>query len=150
MLSQKIRFVESESNPVSDPIVLWLNGGPGCSSLGGLLSELGPFHIKPDGRTVYLNQYAWNKVSFGPLCKTGFRQLGTLAETGDQTGGLVESCARLGFRLIGRHQIASCAQSLNTFQVYEGKHKYIWLYFTRFLFTPIKGLPCAGLVAGFV
>ena len=28
-------FVESQGIPVSDPVVLWLNGGPGCSSMMG-------------------------------------------------------------------------------------------------------------------
>ncbi|KAJ6814831.1 serine carboxypeptidase-like 40 [Iris pallida] len=57
-------FVESPQNSSSKPLVLWLNGGPGCSSLGyGAMEELGPFRVHSDGRTLNRNYYAWNNVA---------------------------------------------------------------------------------------
>uniref|UniRef100_K7FT20 Carboxypeptidase n=1 Tax=Pelodiscus sinensis TaxID=13735 RepID=K7FT20_PELSI len=56
-------FVEAQSNPESSPLVLWLNGGPGCSSMTGLLTEHGPFTIQPDGTTLQYNDYSWNKIA---------------------------------------------------------------------------------------
>ncbi|XP_023773255.1 serine carboxypeptidase 1 isoform X1 [Lactuca sativa] len=54
-------FVESPHNSSSKPLLLWLNGGPGCSSFGyGAMEELGPFRVNSDGKTLYRNDYAWN------------------------------------------------------------------------------------------
>ncbi|PIA27346.1 hypothetical protein AQUCO_08000015v1 [Aquilegia coerulea] len=53
-------FVEAEIDPVSKPLVLWLNGGPGCSSLGvGAFSENGPF--RPSGQVLVRNEHSWNR-----------------------------------------------------------------------------------------
>ncbi|KAJ9689082.1 hypothetical protein PVL29_014633 [Vitis rotundifolia] len=57
-------FIEAAEDPSSKPLVLWLNGGPGCSSIAyGQSEEIGPFHIKEDGKTLYLNPYSWNQAA---------------------------------------------------------------------------------------
>lgn len=52
-------FFESRSNPATDPVILWLNGGPGCSSLEGLFFENGPAKIDQD-YVPQNNPYSWN------------------------------------------------------------------------------------------
>ncbi|WOH04698.1 hypothetical protein DCAR_0624110 [Daucus carota subsp. sativus] len=53
-------FAQSQ-NSSTQPLVLWLNGGPGCSSFGnGAMMELGPFRVNSDGKTLSQNKYAWN------------------------------------------------------------------------------------------
>lgn len=55
-------YVEASESPETKPVVLWLNGGPGCSSLGGMWGELGPFLVNKD-HTVSLNPYSWNTAA---------------------------------------------------------------------------------------
>lgn len=55
-------YVESMSNPATDPVSFWTNGGPGCSGLLGGFTEQGPFRPTADGK-LKLNDYAWNQRS---------------------------------------------------------------------------------------
>ncbi|KAJ8883643.1 hypothetical protein PR048_015496, partial [Dryococelus australis] len=43
------------------PVVLWLQGGPGATSLFGLFAELGPFSVATDGATLVRNPHSWHK-----------------------------------------------------------------------------------------
>nr|CAB3460615.1 unnamed protein product [Digitaria exilis] len=52
--------------PASTPLLLWLQGGPGCSGLLGNFFELGPYFVSPDAETLSPNPFAWNR-RFGLL-----------------------------------------------------------------------------------
>jgi len=50
---------EARSSPATDPLVLWLTGGPGCSSMLALFYENGPYTINSD-LSLKINPYSWN------------------------------------------------------------------------------------------
>lgn len=64
-------YVESERAPARDPLVLWLNGGPGASSLIGLFTELGSLVTNDDSTqrpldgvpALFYNPYSWSQVA---------------------------------------------------------------------------------------
>ncbi|CDY68233.1 BnaAnng26570D [Brassica napus] len=61
-------FIKSEKNPIEDPLLIWLNGGPGCSSLLGLLFENGPLAFKFEVyngnlASLFSTTYSWTQVA---------------------------------------------------------------------------------------
>ncbi|KOM40423.1 hypothetical protein LR48_Vigan04g062100 [Vigna angularis] len=61
-------FIQSDNNPKEDPLLLWLSGGHGCSSLTALLLEIGPLALKQEeynggAPNLIVRNQSWNKVS---------------------------------------------------------------------------------------
>ncbi|KAF8781251.1 hypothetical protein HU200_000610 [Digitaria exilis] len=61
-------FALSERSPADDPVMLWLSGGPGCTSFTGLVYQIGPLKFDRQGykdglpKLVYRSE-SWTKVS---------------------------------------------------------------------------------------
>jgi len=53
-------FFEARKDPSTAPLSIWLNGGPGGSSMMGLLQENGPCFVGNDSNSTYLNPWSWN------------------------------------------------------------------------------------------
>ncbi|CAG9327620.1 unnamed protein product [Blepharisma stoltei] len=76
-------LVKSQGNPAKDPVVLWLNGGPGCSSMEGFLYENGPYYFQTQSTKMFQNPYSWNlnasMLYFEAPAGVGFSPMGSLA-----------------------------------------------------------------------
>ena len=42
--------------------MLWLNGGPGCSSMDGALMEIGPYRVQKDGN-LKVQEGSWDEFA---------------------------------------------------------------------------------------
>jgi carboxypeptidase D len=56
-------FFPSENPLATDEITVWFTGGPGCSSMIGLLQENGPILWESGTLKPTPNPYAWNKLT---------------------------------------------------------------------------------------
>jgi serine carboxypeptidase-like clade 2 len=54
-------LIEAPEKPEEKPLLVWLNGGPGCSSMDGLWLELGPLRL--EGGKVSINPHSWHNVA---------------------------------------------------------------------------------------
>ncbi|CAG8956791.1 hypothetical protein HYFRA_00011180 [Hymenoscyphus fraxineus] len=56
-------FFEARNKPKNAPLTLWINGGPGSSSMFGLFRENGPCQFVGDSPAPTRNPYSWNEYS---------------------------------------------------------------------------------------
>lgn len=60
-------YAESQNDPVHDPLVFFISGGPVCSGLVAFFTEMGPWKPVRNGDVWSIdlvdNPYAWNKMA---------------------------------------------------------------------------------------
>ncbi|KAK5193482.1 hypothetical protein LTR99_007033 [Exophiala xenobiotica] len=56
-------FFPSDNPAATDEVTIWLNGGPGCSSLDGLLQEHGPFLWQSGTYAPQPNPFSWTNLT---------------------------------------------------------------------------------------
>ncbi|KAI8934484.1 hypothetical protein NX059_008186 [Plenodomus lindquistii] len=54
-------FFEAREDPANAPLNIWLNGGPGSSSMYGILEENGPCFAEPDSNSTRPAEWSWNQ-----------------------------------------------------------------------------------------
>lgn len=53
-------FFEAKEDPENAPLSIWMNGGPGSSSMPGLFNEHGPCYINNDSNSTRPSEWSWN------------------------------------------------------------------------------------------
>lgn len=86
-------FFESRNDPKNSPLSFWMNGGPGSSSMIGLLQENGPCQVNTDSNSTYLNPWSFNNVAnmlyVDQPVQTGFSYDTLVNGTSDLTTGTI-------------------------------------------------------------
>ena len=61
--SKKIHYLFFEAQDDSDnaPLLIWFNGGPGCSSMLGFMQENGPYRIESGSTKFHPSEFSWNR-----------------------------------------------------------------------------------------
>jgi len=61
MFEKRNKADQTEQDPSKTPFILWLTGGPGCSSTLALLTENGPCSVNQDGESTSVNPFSWTE-----------------------------------------------------------------------------------------
>ncbi|KAL6304126.1 Alpha/Beta hydrolase protein [Sparassis latifolia] len=100
-----------------DDLIFWTNGGPGCSSLEGLLQENGPISWMYGQAKPTPNQYSWTNLSSILYVE---QPVGTGFSQGEPNIKASDLDYDLAVQLVGFMQ-----QFLNVFSELEGKNLYL-------------------------
>ncbi|XP_045088756.1 serine carboxypeptidase II-3-like [Aegilops tauschii subsp. strangulata] len=112
------------SSSKGKPLLLWLNGGSGCSSLGyGAMEELGPFRVMSDGKTLYRNPYSWKAGSTVRTADVLF--LESPAGVGYSYSNTTADYGRSGDNRTAEDAYLFLANWLERFPEYKGREFYI-------------------------
>ncbi|KAJ5759725.1 Peptidase S10 serine carboxypeptidase [Penicillium odoratum] len=79
---------EAEEPAYDENLIIWLNGGPGCSSLIGLTTGNGPIAFASNSTRLISNPYSWTKLGHvlyvDQPVGTGFSLASSLVRTNEQ------------------------------------------------------------------
>lgn len=53
-------YFPAQNKDPNAPLIMFLQGGPGASSMFGLFSEMGPYRVSANGKNLIPNPYTWN------------------------------------------------------------------------------------------
>ncbi|QUC20423.1 uncharacterized protein UV8b_04664 [Ustilaginoidea virens] len=116
-------WFQPSTNPAADrEILIWLNGGPGCSSLEGLLQENGPFAWQYGTFRPVANPWAWHRLTHVLWVE---QPLGTGFSTGNVTARGEEDLAR---QFMGFFANFVDAFGLHGYKVYITGESYAGMY----------------------
>ncbi|XP_031268538.1 serine carboxypeptidase-like 25 isoform X1 [Pistacia vera] len=112
-------LTEATTLPLSKPLVVWLNGGPGCSSVAyGASEEIGPFRINRTASGLHLNKFSWNSVA-------NLLFLETPAGVGFSYSNRSADLLDTGDRRTAKDSLAFLIRWLERFPRYKGREVYI-------------------------
>ncbi|EPS94281.1 hypothetical protein FOMPIDRAFT_1055219 [Fomitopsis schrenkii] len=115
-----------------DDLVMWINGGPGCSSMEGLLQENGPFSWSHGQAKPTPNEYSWTNLSsviyIDQPVGTGFSQgtpdIEDEYQLAEQLVGFLQQFLEVFSELKGKNFYTTGESYAGTYVPYIANHIY--------------------------
>ena len=136
--------------------MLWLNGGPGCSSIAsGLLFEHGPCAVKPGGNDTVHNPHSWNEhvniIYLDEPIGTGYSYAsdGSTVDTLADLAADVYAFMSLFLKRYPQYALAPFHVAAESWGGHYGPHvvSYIYQQNQAFVYYPRKGMVYINLAS---